>query len=218
MDSKRGKKGIADRKQAMWIKMPRTGQVRNRLDKDGVAHVKGEDPEFGGVPYCVYLGLRVNRQGSQIRYGTPDSPREGDYFYAEVHKSGSFDIHLKAQSLSNKDVTIVWCAIPESWTFAIGPVICRPTIPPTPIPTRPPAIGLKRVHFRAKDFPGRYVDEVPGIGSEFIQRLTAARMKSLATLASADATRVARLLNISEVHAMGFIYEACLLLQRKTEK
>jgi hypothetical protein len=206
MKGKRGKKKPADLEQAGWIKLPRTGQVRKKLDKNGVVHVKGENPEFTGTPYCVCLGLCVNEPGSKIRYGIPDSPMEGDYFYAEVQKKGSFDIHLKAQSLSNKDVTIVWCAIPQS------------TLGPTPIPTRPPGIGLTTVCFKAKDFPGRYVDEVPGIGPEFIRRLTTAGMKSLAALASADAKSVADILEISEVRAMGFIYEARLLLQDKTRK
>lgn len=89
------------------------------------------------------------------------------------------------------------------------------TLGPTPTP---PPIGLTIRRFKSRDFPGRYVDEVPGIGSEFIRRLTRARMKNLAALASADTTRVARILNISEVRAMGFIYEARLLLQGKTRK
>lgn len=85
-----------------------------------------------------------------------------------------------------------------------------PTLGPTPTP---PPIGLAIRRFKSRDFPGRYVNEVPGIGQEFIRRLTRARMKSLATLASADPTRVARILGVSEVRAMGFIDEAGRLLQ-----
>jgi hypothetical protein len=163
----------------------------------------------------VHLGLRARERGSRLRFGTLDSYREGDYFYAEVHKKGSFDIHLKAQSLSNQEVTIQWWAIPESWTCAltIGPT----TLGPTPIPTYPPT-GTVTERFDPKDFPGRYVDEVPGIGPESIRRLTKGRMKSLATLASADATRVARILNVSEVRAMSFIYQARRLLRGKSSK
>jgi hypothetical protein len=212
MNGKRGTKRIVDLKEITWIELPRIGQVLKTLDENGVAHVIGENPEFAGAPCCVHLGLCVHARGPQIRYGTPDSPMEGDYFYAEVQKSGSFDIYLKAQSLSNQPVTIVWCAIPHTSRCLIGP-----TVGPTPTLSLPP-IGLTSRRFKASDFPRRYVDEVPGIGSEFIGRLARARIKSLATLASADAAHVARILNVSEVRAMGFIYEARRLLQGKTRK
>ena len=215
MKSRSGTKSKVGLKQAMWVKMPRTGQVVKTLDKNGVVHVRGENPGFAGAPYCVHLGLRVRERGSQLRFGTLDSYREGDYFYAEVQKKGSFDIHLKAQSLSNQQVTIEWWAIPESWTCAltIGPT----TLGPTPIPTLPP-LGLTSISFKSSDFPGRYVDEVPGIGPEFIRRLTRHRIKSLAALASAEAERVAQILSISELRAMRFIYEARLLLLGNTRK
>ena len=211
MNGKRGMKRIVDLKEITWIKLPRIGQVLKTLDENGVAHVIGENPGFADAPYCVSLGLRAGDSGS-TRYGTLDSPMAGDYFYAEVHKSGSFDIYLKAQSFSNQEVTIVWCATPHSSRCFIGPTV-------GPTPTLPlPSIGLTSRRFKASDFPRRYVDEVPGIGSEFIRRLTRARIKSLATLASADAAHIARILNVSEVRAMGFIYEARRLLLEKTRK
>lgn len=219
MKSRSGTKSKVGLKQAMWVKMPRTGQVVKTLDKNGVAHVRGENPEFAGAPYCVHLGLRARERGSQLRFGTLDSYREGDYFYAEVQKKGSFDIHLKAQSLSNQEVTIQWWAIPESWTYAltIGPTTLGPTPVPTPVPTiRPTGSGIER--FDQKDFPGRYVDEIPGIGPESVRRLTKGRMKSLAKLASADFRRVAQILSISEVRAMSFVDQARRLLRGKSRK
>jgi hypothetical protein len=209
MKSRRTKKRTADLDQAMWVKLPRTGKVLKKLDKNGVVHVKGKDPEFAGAPYYVHLGLRVHERGP-IRYGTLDSLKAGDYFYAEVRNSGSFDIHLKAQNFSDRKVTIQWWAIPQGSTVLVGPTV-------GPTPTLPP-VGLTTRRFRSRDFPGRYVNEVPGIGSKFIRRLTRARMKSLAALASADAGRVAHILGISEVRAMSFIYQARLLLLGKTRK
>ena len=204
MSSKDSMKRIVDPKQAMWFKLPTSGHVLRTLDENGVVHVTGENPGFRDGFYCVCLGLRVGERGP-IRYGTPDSPREGDYFYAEVQESGLFDIYLKAQNFAKKTVTIEWWAIPEAIGGTLGPT---PTVGP---------LGLTLIRFKAKDFPGRYVAEVPGIGP-FIRCLTRARMKSLATLASADASHVARILNISDVRAMGFIYQARLLLQGKTRK
>jgi len=212
MNGKDDTKRIVDFKQAMWITLPKTGQVLRKLDENGVVHITGENPEFAGTPYCVLLGLRVNERGPQIRYGTPDSPMDGDYFYAEVQRRGSFDIHLKAKRLSNQDVTIVWCAIPQSSTCIIH------TLGPTPIPTKPPGGGPTIEGFDPKDFPGRYVDEVPGIDPEFARRLTEGGIQNLATLASAGATRVARILTISEVRAMEFIDQARDLLRGKTRK
>ena len=216
MTRKDGEKKKASKNQAMWVTMPRTGQVVKKLDRNGVVHVKGQNPEFSGAPYCVYLGLRARERGAPLRFGTLDSHKEGDYFYAEVQKKGSFDIHLKAQGLSNQKVTIEWWAIPESRTYAltIGPTAGRPTLGPTPIP-----IGLTSMRFKSSDFPGRYVDEVPGIGPELVRRLIKCRIKSLATLASADAERIARILSVSEVRAMGLIYKARVLLTKtKTRK
>ncbi len=203
-----------DSKQAMWVKLPITGQVVRTLDKSGVVHVAGEDPGFAGAPYRVYLGMR--ERGAPLRFGILDSHEEGDYFFAEVQKKGSFDVHLKAQTLRNQTVSIEWWAIPESQTCWLGPTTTPMPTPSTPAPTGSPK-GLTSLRFRASDYPGRYVNEVPGIGPRFIQRLTQGRIKSLATLASADATRIAHILRISEVRAMAFICEARLLL-KKTRK
>lgn len=222
MKGKRGKKRITDLKQAMWVKLPRTGQVLQKLDKNGVVHIKGENPEFAGAPYYVYLGLGVHERGP-IQYGALDLLKEGDYFYAEVRNSGVFDIHLKAQRIRNQKVMIVWWAIPLSSSCTIGPTL-GPTPTPLPIgltlgPTpTPPPIGPAITRFKQSDFPGRYVNEVPRIDADSIRRLTRARMKSLAALASADAAHIARILGISEVRAMGFIDEARRLLQGKTRK
>jgi hypothetical protein len=159
----------------------------------------------------------MRERGAPLRFGILDSHKQGDCFYAEVHREeGSFDIHLKAQNLRNQKVTIEWWAIPESQICLIGPTTTPMPTPPTPPPTKSPK-GLTSIPFRSSDFPGRYVNEVPGIGPKFIQRLTRGRIKNLATLASADAKRIAQILRISEVRAMAFIYEARLLL-KKTRK
>lgn len=209
MKGKRGKKRIMDLREAIWIKLPRNGQVLKKLDKNGVVHVTGENPGFGDTPYCVCLGLRVGERGP-IRYGTPDSPGQGDYFYAEVHEeSGLFDIHLKALGLSNQYVMILWWANPEGIVGTLGP---------TPTLGIGPDIRYKIEHFNPKDFPGRSVDEVPGIGAKYARRLTEARMKSLAALASASATDVASILGISEVCAMSFIDKARRLLLGQIRK
>jgi hypothetical protein len=203
-----GEGGKQDHKQAIGGTMPRSGQVVTTLNRNGVVRVRGENPKFSGTPYCVYLGM--GKSGTPLRFGVPDSHKEGDYFYATVdRKEGSFDIHLKAQKLRNQKVTIEWWAIPS--------VAIRSTTPPTPTPFGP--IGLTSIRFKARDYPGRYVHEVTGIGREFIQRLTKHRIRSLATLASADVKRIARILGVSEVRAIGFIYEARVLLTKmKTGK
>jgi hypothetical protein len=209
MKGKRGKKRIEGLREAIWITLPRNGQVLKKLDKNGVVHVTGENPGFVDAPYCVCLGLRVGERGP-IRYGTLDSPGQGDYFYAEVHEeSGLFDIHLKAQSLSNKKVMIRWFANSEG---------TRGTLGPTPTLGIGPDIRYKIEHFNPKDFPGRSVDEVPGIDAEYTRCLTSGGIDSLPALASAQATDVVSILGISEVCAMGFIYEARLLLQGKPKQ
>ena len=105
MNEKRDKKKAAGLEQGIWA----TGQVQKTLDQNGVVVVKGENPEFAGAPpYYVYLGLRVSTSGP-VYWEIPHF-RKGDEFFVKVDKSGSFDIHLKAQSLSNREVTIVWWA------------------------------------------------------------------------------------------------------------
>ena len=90
---------------------------------------------------------------------------------------------------------------------------------PTPTKSSRPDIGNKIEQFNPKDFPGRYVNEVPGIDPESIQRLTRSGMRSLATLASANADDVARILNITPVRAMSFIDRARrLLLKERNDK
>jgi hypothetical protein len=203
MSMKDGIKTEENDRQSMWVKLPKSGQEVKTLDQHGAVHVRGRNPEFAGTPYGVLLGLGVGKNGP-IRFGTLDVPKRGDYFYAEVHEKGTFDIRLRVQHLQNQKVTIVWWAIP---TVAI-----KSTIPPTPTPFAP--IGLTSIRFKPKDYPGRYVHEVTGIGPELVQRLTQHRMKSLAALASADVKRIAGILNVSEVRAIGFIYEARLLLTK----
>jgi len=199
MEKKDSTKGIGDSNQAMWVKEPKTGQVRRELDENGAVRVRIENPGFAGTPYCVRLGLGMDKSGSLGHSGADN------HFFAEVHKDGSFDIDLKAYSLRNRAVTIVWSAIPLN-SIWFGDFH---TLGPTPIPTLPP-IGLTRIHFRESDFPGRPLHEVDGIeeGSKVAQVLTESRIDSLAALASANAKRVAQILGISEVKAVGFIYEA----------
>ncbi|UCE47487.1 MAG: hypothetical protein JSW47_18055, partial [Phycisphaerales bacterium] len=60
----------------------------------------------------------------------------------------------------------------------------------------------------AVDFAGRYVNEVPSIGPEYGRRLIKSGVASLAALASAFATDIARTLSVSEVRAMSFIDQA----------
>jgi hypothetical protein len=204
MTEKESKKRNGGLEQGIWA----TGQVQRTLDEKGVALIKGENPGFADARYCLYLGIRVGKSGP-VHYEIPHSG-EDDHFYARIYKSGSFDIHLKAQSLSKQDVTIVW------WASSLGtPPWIGPTGGPTPAPPPPtlPPLGLTIIRFNASDFPGRYVNEVPGIDADFIRRLTGAGMENLAALASADATDVARILNTSEVRAMGIIYEARGLLR-----
>ena len=195
--------------------MPKTREIPVRLDKKGCARVEGEDPGFADAPYCVLLGLRVRKRGATC-YGTLNLPGAGDYCYAEVKDSGSYDVHVRLRALKNKNVTIICWAIPESWTHvvAIGPS----TLGPTPIPTKPPGFPFGTPLFDPQDYPGRYVGEVPGIGPESVRRLTKKGMKSLAALASADFEPVAKILSTSEVRAMNFIYRARALLRQQAKK
>jgi len=212
MKKKDGTKKMVDLNQAMWIMLPKTGQVAGTLDERGVLDVRGQNPEFKDAPYCVHLGLRMNTPGSQFRYGVLDSYSEGDHFYAEIQKNGSFDIHLKAQRLSSQDVTIVWFAIPQNSTCVAGPLY---TLGPTPIPTLPPDIAAMIEKLNPKDLE-RSVGEIPGIDPEYARRLTESGIGRLATLASTDAPRVAGILDVSVVRAMSFIHEAREMLRGKT--
>jgi hypothetical protein len=95
-----------------------------------------------------------------------------------------------------------------------GPTI-RPTISPTVGPTlRPPIIGptFGPIIFSARDFPGRNVQEVKGIGPATAERLKKKRITNLAHLASTEPGKLAEILDISEVRAMAFIDEARRLL------
>lgn len=86
-----------------------------------------------------------------------------------------------------------------------------PTITPTPTPFRS-IIGLTGLGFNPDDYPGRQVDEVTDIGPKFTQTLTDNKIDSLAKLASTEVECLAKILGISEVRAIGFIYEARALL------
>lgn len=199
----------ADGRKAIWINLPRIGQVPKQLDDDGVVHIIGEDPEFGETPYCVYLGLRVGDRGP-IRYGTVESSRAGDYFYADVPDSGPFDIHLKAQEYHNQKVTIAWWAIPLSSTNTIGV-----TLGPTPYLF--PELQYQVVPPGAEDLGGP-VEDMPDVGPEHARRLISGGIKTVGALARAGAKDVARILNISEVRAMSFIDRARRLLHEKLGK
>jgi hypothetical protein len=91
----------------------------------------------------------------------------------------------------------------------VGPTI-RPTISPTLRPTLRPTIGP--IIFSARDFPGRNVQEVKGIGPTTAERLKQKRITNLAHLASTEPGKLAEILDISEVRAMAFIDEARRLL------
>ncbi len=86
-----------------------------------------------------------------------------------------------------------------------------PTITPTPTPFRS-VIGLTGLVFDPKDYPDRHVDEVTDIGPELTEKLAGEEITSLATLASTDVEHLADTLGISEVRAIGIIYEARALL------
>jgi hypothetical protein len=57
------------------------------------------------------------------------------------------------------------------------------------------------------------VEEVKGIGAASAERLAAGDINELGHLAEAEPQRVAELLEISEVRAMGFVDEARRLLE-----
>ena len=67
--------------------------------------------------------------------------------------------------------------------------------------------------FRSRDFPGRTVDEVSGIGPVMKSRLEEEGITNLAELASMEPARLAEILSISEVRAMSFIDAARELLR-----
>ena len=73
-----------------------------------------------------------------------------------------------------------------------------------------PTIGP--IIFSARDFPGRNVQEVKGIGPTTAERLKQKRITNLAHLASTEPGKLAEILDISEVRAMAFIDEARRLL------
>jgi len=66
--------------------------------------------------------------------------------------------------------------------------------------------------FKPKDFPGRSVEEVKGIGPATAELLKAKRITNLAHLASMEPGKLADILEISEVRAMTFIDQARRLL------
>ena len=66
--------------------------------------------------------------------------------------------------------------------------------------------------FSAREFPGRNVQEVSGIGPATAERLKKKRITNLAHLASTEPGKLAEILDISEVRAMEFIDEARRLL------
>jgi len=145
MKENNGTKGMLDQNQAMWAKLPKTGEVLRALEKS-VVDISGANP--------------------------------------------------------------------ASQTYWVGPTT---THMPVPTPTPTPAPGETQPKpLDARDFPGRYASEVPGIGPKYAQRLTKGGMENLATLASAVATDVAQILSVSEVKAMGFINKAGLLLQSRS--
>ena len=79
---------------------------------------------------------------------------------------------------------------------------------PTSIVT--PPVGP--IIFSARDFPGRNVQEVKGIGPATAERLRQKRITNLAHLASQEPGKLAGILEISEVRAMEFVAEARRLL------
>jgi hypothetical protein len=99
----------------------------------------------------------------------------------------------------------------------VGPTI-RPTIRPTVGPTLRPTVRpiiqptIRPIIFNARDFPGRNVQEVKGIGPVTAERLKKKRITNLAHLASTEPGKLAEILDISEVRAMAFIDEARRLL------
>lgn len=99
----------------------------------------------------------------------------------------------------------------------VGPTI-RPTIRPTVGPTLRPTVRpiiqptIRPIIFNARDFPGRNVQEVKGIGPATAERLKKKRITNLAHLASTEPGKLAEILDISEVRAMAIIDEARRLL------
>jgi hypothetical protein len=90
-----------------------------------------------------------------------------------------------------------------------------PTLSPTFSPTLAPTFApgpVGPIIFSARDFPGRSVEEVNGIGPTTAERLKKKRITNLAHLASMEPAKLAEILEISEVRAMGFIDEARRLL------
>ncbi|MCF7975202.1 MAG: helix-hairpin-helix domain-containing protein [Phycisphaerae bacterium] len=204
MNDEGDKKQAVHSHKAMGFTLPIIGQVVTTLDENGEANVKVENPAFADTPYSVLLGLSLQK-GGPICYGTLKSLKQGDHFYARVQpKAPSFDILLKAQDFPNQKVTMQFCAISHDF---VGP-----TNPPTPTPFFKALIGLRGIGFRLEDYPDRYVNELTGIDPKLIQRMIDNEIKNLATLASASVEHIAQILSISEVRAMGFIYEARALL------
>jgi hypothetical protein len=91
----------------------------------------------------------------------------------------------------------------------------RPTLVPTFSPTFAPTFvpgPIGPIIFSAREFPGRSVQEVNGIGPATAERLKQKRITNLAHLASMEPAKLAEILEISEVRAMAFIDEARRLL------
>ena len=91
----------------------------------------------------------------------------------------------------------------------------RPTLEPTFSPTFAPTFvpgPIGPIIFSARDFPGRSVQEVNGIGPATAELLKKKRITNLAHLASMEPANLAEILEISEVRAMAFIDAARRLL------
>ena len=206
MSNDSNKKGKAINPEVIWFTPSGIGQVVADLDENGAVDIRVEDPTFAGPPYSVLLGLGLQKDGP-ICYGTLDSLKPGDYFYAKVHPwERWFDIRLKAQDLPNQKVKIEFHVTSHEF---VGP-----TRSPMPKPTKSPTTVVSIRPLNSVDASGRHIDEVPGIDPKAIQILAKGGIESLAALASAVAADVAQMLNISEVKAMGLIHEAGRVLEK----
>jgi hypothetical protein len=211
MNDEGDRKGKVNDHKAPWLKLPRIGQIQAQLNKKGVFESPEQNPEFGDTQYSVILGLRINAD-DPILYGTLSTEAftltPGDQFYASVDReTGLFSVRLKARDLASKKVTIEYCAIPQS----VGT-----TVPPTPTPFNfKSIIGLRGIGFNLDNYPNRKIDELENIISgDLWDKLDAHKheIEDLATLASANIEQIAPMLGVSEVEAMGLIYQARAVL------
>ena len=197
------------------------------------------DPRLGPGPICVLLGIEqgqnepifigsfevfIEFKAPQVLLGAMVDPRSGQFRVGirfPEGQRGTFRVRWWAFKPS-KDLGEV-IVIPPSPTPTVVPPPTL-TIIPTPIPMVEPMIGptigptlgptptLAPIIFNARDFPGRRVDEVSGIGPVLTERLEVNRITNLAQLASMEPGRLAEVLGISEVRAKSFIDEARRLL------